>query len=75
MSIIEDAYQKLQDQVELDDGIIYLKHFILINKLKPTEARSVRRITCESGRRDERLNRHDFQAVESSILPEENKRE
>jgi hypothetical protein len=54
-SIIEDAYQQKCDQVELDNYIIDLKHFLQINKLDPVIHEPIRRISCENISKEERL--------------------
>ncbi|CAF3605627.1 unnamed protein product [Rotaria socialis] len=58
ITIIEDAYQKQRDHVELNNDIIYFKHFLQINKLDSTKTKSVKRIFCENRSKEEQF--HSF---------------
>jgi len=47
MNIIENAYDQKRDQIELNNYIIDLKHFVQINKLDPVKQHCIKRISCE----------------------------
>ncbi|CAF3796741.1 unnamed protein product [Rotaria sordida] len=69
INIIEDAYQKNQDYVELDNDIIYCKHFLQINKVDPLKQKSIKRIVCEN------ISRQDIQRKRRNSFHDEDRSE
>ncbi|CAF4814728.1 unnamed protein product [Rotaria sp. Silwood1] len=55
ISRIEDAYKKNRDHIELNNDIIYFKHFLQINKSDPSRHKSIKRIICKNISEEERF--------------------